>query len=297
MIDSFAPVNPNLIDVPLPEDGYPDDKAAGDTIDVLRDMCGAASREFPASWWVEPRDWEEVARENDKHQTWGMNYVDRFTHQGNSHECTCHSLRANFECAWNAQRGVILGPPKNGVRLPTSAKGSPVWVSPLSVYAEANPGQWGGASVREVLEIAVRRGMLPEPKQPKPYRFKHTLQGTIGADSVNQSGGAWVPMSRFPSGWQETAKHFRPLEVVFAESFEQAICILLRGRMNSVGRDGHAVPWGAINFVSQAIAYPDSYNVIRYDSFSKAKSAWRGSFSIISTTAPDDWDNPAGAAA
>jgi hypothetical protein len=190
---------------------------------------------------------------------------------------------------------VILGPPKNGVRLPTSAKGSPVWVSPLSVYAEANPGQWGGASVREVLEIAVRRGMLPEPKQPRPYQFKHTLQGTIGADSVNQSGGAWVPMSRFPNGWQETAKWFKPREIVYPNDWRVGLSIVLRGRAVSVGRNGHAVPYAIYSHRTKMMGYHDSYNVVRWDSERLWKSCIAsGSFSIISTTQPADRMKPAG---
>ena len=167
-------------------------------------------------------------------------------------------------------------------------------MSALSAYIEANPGQWGGANVQQVLEIAVRRGLLPDKIQPKPYKFKHSLHGTCGAGRINQSSGPWVKLSQLPEGWEETASHFKPLEVVFPSSFEQAMCLLLNSRLVSVGRDGHAVPWGGIDFDNDLVPYADSYDVIRFDSMKRAKSAWRGSFSIISTTAPDDWNNPAG---
>jgi hypothetical protein len=42
------------------------------------------------------------------------------------------------------------------------------------------------------------------------------------------------------------------------------------------------------------MAYPDSYNVTRYDSDQTARSAWRGSFAIATVTLPDDWSRPAG---
>lgn len=294
-MNSFAPVPSNLIDVVLPFSGYIDD--GGNTIDVLRDMCGSASREFPAPMSVDPKNWADVARFNDLHNTWGYNYVDRFTNQHPTHECTCHSLSRNMEAARNRQRGIIFADgPKHNFRYPASSKGS-VWLSPLSIYAEANPNIRGGANVREVLEIACRRGFLPETIQPFNYNFKHSLIGTAGGGNSNQSSGAWVPLSRFPSGWKDTAALFRPEEVIFPASFEQAISLLLHGILVSVGRNGHAVPWSHLIFKDNqlsSIGYIDSYNIVRYDSVRTAQSAWRGSFAIVSTTTPDDWMNPAG---
>lgn len=297
-MNSFAPINPSLVDVVLPPSGYPDELKAQDTRDVLVQVCGAASRAFPSSWWIEPKDWADKARDNDKYHTWGLNYVDRFTNQNPTHECTCHSLRTNFEAARNRQLGIIYPDgPKKDYRYAESSKGS-VWVSPLSVYAEANPRQWGGAGVQQVLEIACRRGMLPEKIQPHEYGLRHTLVGTTGEGNSNQSHGDWVPLSRFPEGWEKTAAWFKPLEVIFPESYEQAVCILLHGGLVSVGRSGHAVPWSALQFDSNgnvtAAPYPDSYNIVRYDSVRTMKSAWDGSFAIVSVTAPDSWDKPAG---
>lgn len=293
-MSAFDPVDPALVDVILPPSGYPVELAAEDTRDVLFDVCGSASRDFPQSLWIEPKDWADKARENDKYRTWPVNYIDRFTNQNPTHECTCHSLRTNFEGARNRQLAAIFAEgPKKGFRYPESAELNSVWVSPLSVYAEANPRQWGGANVRQVMEIACRRGMLPEKIQPRDYGFKHTLQGTTGAGNSNQSNGPWVPVSRFPEGWQETAKNFRPLEVIFPQSWEQAVCLVLHGMFVSVGRNGHAIPWGKFNIAEGVMAYPDSYDVVRYDSLRTVKSAWQGSFAIASVTAPDDWTKPA----
>ena len=112
-MNSFDQVNPALIDVVIPESGLIED--GGDTTDVLKQMCGNAARDFPASLWIEPRDWEDKARDNDKYHTWPMNYLDRYTNQNPSHSCTCHSLRANAEAARNRQRGIIFpdGPKKD----------------------------------------------------------------------------------------------------------------------------------------------------------------------------------------
>lgn len=295
-MSAFAPIDPRLIDVVLPEEsGYPDALAAEDTEDVLREVCGDATRDFPEALWIEPRDWADKAAENDKAGSWAMNFIDRFTNQGpSSHECTAHSLCANFTAARNRARGVRYGDgPRKGYRHPESAVFGSVFVSPLSVYAEANPRQWGGATVRSVLEIAVRRGILPDRIQPREYGFRHSLQGTSGEGNSNQSGGSWIPVSRFPEGWQETAKLLRPLEVIFPSSYEQAVCLVLHGMAVSVGRSGHAVPWCAWNARQRLMPYPDSYNVIRYDSERVARSAWRGSFAIASVTLPDDWSRPA----
>lgn len=296
MIDSFAPVPTDLLDVVLPEhDGYPDELAAEDTPDVLRDVCGAASREFPQGLWIDPKDWADKARENDKHKTWPMNYIDRYTNQTPTHECTCHSLRANAEACRNRLRGVIFPEgPKANFRYAESAEYGSVWLSPNSVYAEANPRVRGGANVRQVLEIACRRGMLPETKQPRDYGLKHTMIGTTGKGGLNQASGPWLAVSQFPSGWEATAAWFKPLEVIFPSSWEQAVCLVLHGYAVSVGRSGHAIPWCQWNVTNQAMAYPDSYDVTRYDSLSTVKRAWSGAFAIASMTVPDDWLKPAG---
>lgn len=289
------PIDPALIDVVLAPSGYPPELAAEDTPDAIRDACGSASRDFPKSLWIEPKDWADKARDNDKHGTWPLNYVDRYTNQDPTHECTCHSLRANFEGARNRQRGVSYPDgPKKGFRYAESAEVGSVWVSPLSVYLEANPRQWGGANVRQVMEIACRRGMLPEKIQPHDYGFQHTLQGTTGRGNNNQSSGPWVRISQLSEGWEQTAAKFKPLEVIFPESWEQAVCLVLNGLLVSVGRNGHAIPWAKWDVGQQVMAYPDSYDVTRYDSLRTVKSAWQGSFAIASVTAPDDWSKPAG---
>lgn len=298
-MNSFDPINPNLIDQKMPShDGYPDAIKAGDTPDVLRAACGSASRDFPKALWLERSDWADKARENDKYGTWPINYIDRFTHQGNSHECTCHALTRVAEACRNRQRGIIFKDgPKKDFRYPDSSKGS-VWLSPLSIYAEANPGQWGGAGCQQVLEISCRRGFLPEKTQPKDYGFKHALQGTAGGQAgSNQSTGPWVRVSGFPSGWQETAKWFKPLEVIFPDTWEQAVCLLLHGYALEYGRDGHAIPPAIWNVAESAAGYVDSYNRVLYDSLSTFKRASEGCFAIASMTAPDDWDHPAGIAA
>lgn len=294
-MNSFSPIDQALIDVILPPSGYPAELAAMDTPDALRDCCGEAAREFPKALWIEPKDWADKARDNDKYHTWGINYVDRFTNQDPSHECTCHGLRTTAEGCRNRQRGIIFPDgPKKGFRYEESQSGS-VWLSPLSIYSEANPNQWGGAGCIQVLNIACRRGFLPEKIQPRDYGFKHQIQGTTGKGGMNQSSGPWIPLSRFPDGWQETAKWFQPKEVIVTTDWEQAVCLLLHGRILEYGRNGHAIPPCIWSIANNAAGYVDSYDIVRWDSLGTFKSAVRGGvFSIESMTAPDDWTKPAG---
>lgn len=294
-MNSFDKIDTRLIDVPLsvPHDGYPDDKKAGDTVDVLKEACGDASTEFPQRLYVDPSNWADFARDNDKYHTWALNYVDRFTMQDPTHECTCHALRACAEGARNKQLGIIYPDgPKKDFRYEESKKGS-VWLSPLSIYSEANPNIRGGAGCQQVLRIACKRGFLPEKIQPVEYGFKHSLVGTQGKGNSNQSSGEWVKLSNFPDGWQETAKGFKPLEVIICEEFEQVVSLVLHGYLVEVGRSGHAIPYSHWNVATNVMGYVDSYNVVRFDSKRTVQGCSNGAFAIVSMTTPDDWLRPA----
>ena len=307
MINSFAPVDPSLIDVVLPQDeqGYPEAEMLADRESgVLWDYCGAASRKMPAALRVEPSQWAKRARENDANGTWPMNYRDRFTFQSPTHECVYHSLDCNFSVARNRARSIrFLDGPKKGFRYEESALGS-VFMSPQSGYVRVNPKtkrnpqQRGGSNVRQSLETITGKGWLPDKIQPRDYGFKHTLHGTSGRGNNNQSSGPYISVDDLPEGWEETAKHFRAMEAIFPESFEDAVSLILNGYAVSVGRDGHAVPWSMLSFDSRdnlvGAPYPDSYDVVRVDSVRTMKSAWKGAFSIATVVNPGDWLKPAG---
>jgi hypothetical protein len=281
-------VNPALIDSSPPDpSGYPAELAVRDTEDNLR-MLGA--RDFPDSLWIEPREWGEWAQRNDEQKLWATNLRNRWTNQSGTHECTCHSLIQCAESAWNATAG---------------GKDHAVLFSQIGIYAEANPGQRGGAYVQQVLSIAMNRGFIPERIRGQENRFKHTLHGTCGRGNADNSSGPWVPLNRFPEGWQQTARHFRPRLVINPTSVEQMVCLLLRRRRIGVGRDGHAVPLGRVlwqggfdrnNPLKNILAgYCDSYDVERFDSLTRMRKSVSGSFCIWEMHVPDDWSKPAGA--
>lgn len=296
MIDSFTKLDPRILDQRSPEvslhDGYPDDLKAGDTPDALKDACGDAARDFPRELEVDPGLWKDFARDNDKYHTWPWHYVDRFTNQNPTHECTCHALRTLAEAARNKQRSIIFPDgPKRDFRYDQSAKGS-VWLSPLSIYSEANPRVRGGAGCQQVLNIACRRGFLPEKIQPASYGFRHDLVGTTGTGGKNQSKGPWVALGDFPSGWQETAAYFKPQEVIICTGWEQVVSLILHGYCVEVGRSGHAIPYAFWNVESEAMGYVDSYDVIRWDSKRTVMGCSNGAFAIKTMPVPASWMQP-----
>ena len=262
--------------------GYPDGLSQNDTSEALAGLQG--TRDFPDWLWIEPRDWQEVARQNDKFGTWPESYRSRWTNQQPTHECTCHALVQNMEISWNRQR---------------QKSGEQLWLSPLSVYSEATPGRWGGSYMQKTLSIALRRGVLPEHNGPNGVGsqqsiFEHTLNCSSGEKSP--WGGPWVRLQDFPEGWKSTARHFRPLEVCNPRSWEEIVCLILNGYCVSVGRNGHAIPYVQIVWRNGQIyaKYADSYELHRYDSKRNIQRGVGGAYAIMTMSAPNSWDNPAG---
>ena len=267
--------------IPAEDTGYNEDVAKEDSVESF---AAAGMVDFPDHLWIEPRDWKDWARDNDKYGTWPDDYRNRFTNQSLTHECTCHSLLQGMEIAWNRQR---------------KSKRDAVYLSALSVYAEANPRIRGGASIVGVVRIAMNRGMLPEYNGPggpgtQKDRFQHTLN--CSASNSDRDGGPWVAIRNFPPGWENTARHFKPLEVINIDTWEQHVCLVLHGIAVNNGRSGHAIPhvkivWRDGSLYSQ---YSDSYDLYRYDSTRMIRSGASNAYGIASTTIPDDWQKPAG---
>ena len=279
-MNSFDHVDPSLIDVfPTEHDGYPEEFEAMDTVESLR---AVGARDFPDEWWIDPNDWDDAARDCDKYHTWPEDYRNRFTNQSGTHECTCHSLTQQFEIAYNAQR---------------HGAGTAIFVSPLSIYSEANPRIRGGANIQTVLSICQRRGFLPEyhgPDGPNTQRgkYRHTIVGTQGKGNDQNSGGDWVRLSNFPDGWTDTGRHLRALKCINIDRWEQMVCIVLRSRAVGVGRKGHAVPLTKWMAADQVMQYTDSYDRHLYDSITTMKRSVGGAHAIVTTCNPDDWDFP-----
>lgn len=284
MPDSLNVTFPDsLLDVvPTVDTGY----RGFDTEDTVETFSAAGVIDFPDSYWIDPKDWEDKARENDKYGTWAEDYSNRFTNQSPTHECTCMALLQCCEIAWNRQRG---------------SKDDAVWFSALGTYEEANPRIRGGASVRGVLKLAMARGMVPEHDGPagpgtQQSKFKFTRCGTMGKGNATQSHGPWLPYKDYPAGHRDTSRHFRPLEIINVASWEQHFCLLLNGLAVGNGRSGHSIPHvRAVKRDGKWFSkYKDSYDLFRYDSISMVRSGVGAAYCIASMTRPDDWKRPAG---
>lgn len=287
------------VDIVLPPDeqGYPEELAKQDRdAAALFAAGGEASTTLPDSWYVEDKDVEALCAENDERKTWPINRRSRFTNQQPTHECTNHSEVCNFEIARNADLGIIYPEgPKANFRYDESKTSGDVFFSCMVPYNRANPRIYGGAIVRQILQFAMEDGQMPDHIQPHDYKFRHTMPGTMGQGNSNQSHGDWVPYTKMPEGWRDTAKWFKPREIVYPNDWRVGLSIVLRGRAVSVGRNGHAVPYSLYSFKTRMMGYIDSYNVVRWDSERLWKSCIAsGSFSIISTTQPADRMKPAG---
>jgi len=287
-------IDRSLIDVfPSVPTGYIDGDE--DTADNLFAACGESARAFPKEMMVPKSERKAMAEANDRNRTWGLNYLSRFTAQGNSHECAGHAVTRSIEAARNRLRGIIYdeGPRKN-FRYTASAKGD-VYLSPLSLYLEANPSQWGGSNIVRNVNIAQRRGVLPDRVQPAEYGLRHTLHGSAGGkESSNQSIGPWVRLRDLPEGFEDTSKHFRPLEIIIIENEDQGISALLHGGVIAYGRSGHAVAVAGWKHAQDIYPYADSYDRVLYDSARTFRSACRGAVCVWTTTQPQDWLKPAG---
>lgn len=287
MPDSLNVIFPDskLDNTPIGDTGYNEDKAAEDSVESF---AAAGFVDFPDHLWIEPKDWEDYARENDKYQNWARDYSNRFTNQSPTTECTCHCLLQCCESRYNKQRGAITQ--------------DAVWFSALGIYEEADPSGRSGASVVGVLKIAMRRGMVPEYDGPagpgtQKSKYKFTRPGTRGKGNATQSGeGDWLSFSRYPDSFTDTSRHFKPLEIINVDSWEQHFCLLLRGYAVGNGRSGHSIPhMRAVKrdgvWYSE---YKDSYDTFRYDSISYVRNGVGAAYSIASFTQPDDWAKPAG---
>ena len=240
---------------------------------------GAAA--FADHFLIDEADWDDWARENDKHKAWAFDFNPRTTHQGKSHECVCHASVRAFEMAWCSQFGEIE---------------NAIFGSPLSVYSEANPRQWGGSYMQDALNIITERGIIPEHDgvngegYQRDSLFRHTLHQTAG----RSDSGPWVKVGNFPTGWKKTSRHLRFLEAYNINSkgaFGSALC---RGWPIVNGRSGHSIPHAKLVWRDGRVhsMYVDSYHRYGYDSMRMWSAG--GAYCVRTVTRPHSISRPAG---
>tara|TARA_R110002074_G_scaffold401372_1_gene599345 strand:+ start:730 stop:1530 length:801 start_codon:yes stop_codon:yes gene_type:complete len=259
-------IDPKLIDVEFKFDGLKDDA----TEDQL---LAAGAKRFPESLLIDRSEWDDRIEELDKQKQWAEDYSGRFTAQANSHECVAHASCQNAQIAFNRQY--------NGMD-------NDVWFSPLALYTRVTGGsRWGGSNVLSTMRQMMANGLIPDHDGPagknsQQKLFDHTLHETSGRTEDWWPTSGWVNPSELPDGWEETAKHFRALEVYTVPDRAAHASALLRGWCVTNGRNGHSIPHVRLQkdgnrYLSK---YKDSYRVYRYDS----EKLWGGGFVIRSMT-------------
>lgn len=274
-------IDPKLIDVQFQPDGMIEESPAS----MERALKGAGAKDFPDKLLIDRSEWDDRIREMEEQKAFAEHFSPRFTHQGNSHECVCHASTQAFECAYNRQLGN-----KNPVRF-----------SPLSLYTRITGGrQWGGSMVSDALYELIENGHIPEYDGEEwmgghlgqKERFRASLHLTSGRSESWWPTSGWVKPRDLPSGWEQTARHFRVLEAFWIPDRAAHFSALLRGMVVVNGRDGHSIPHMAVvkDGGSYLSKYKDSYDVFRYDSERKTG----GGYAIRAVTMPDDPNKPAG---
>ena len=263
-------IDPKLIDVEFEFDGLTNDPTE-------QDLLYAGAKPFPQDLLIDRSEWDDRIAELDKRKAWAEDYSGRFTAQQNSHECVAHASCQNAMIAYNRQY--------NGL-------GHDVWLSPLALYTRVTAGRrWGGSNVIDTLYEMIKNGCIPDHDGPAGKNtqakiFKHTLHETSGRTEDWWPTSGWVEPDELPSGWKETAKHFRVTECYTVPSRAAHASALLRGWCITNGRNGHSIPHVRLSregnrYLSK---YKDSYRVYRWDS----EKLWGGGFVVRSMTTGDD---------
>lgn len=259
-----GPIDERLIDCEMPADGmiegHPDDETFGD--------------EFPQAMVIPRGEWQQWITSN---QAAGFSltlYNDTLNYQAPEHSCVSNATETAIRVVRNAQLGLAHR----------------VKFSPMSLYCRVNSHRWGGSSMLKNLSESTSRGILPEDTPEQKLIFAHTAH----------QNAVYFPARELPDGWEQTAKHFRPLLAYRVLTAEQFASALLRGWPVVNGRSGHSICHLELiardgRFLSK---YADSYGTARGDGGylydSESKWATGGAWCLVSVTCPDDPAKPAG---
>jgi len=141
-----------------------------------------------------------------------VNLVKKIKDQGNEGSCASNATAQAAEIIFNKQSGV-----DNWIEL-----------SAMSLYKrvgrDPNSGSTVSSNLREIRDV----GILPVNNDKNKRRFVHTFPPR----------GFYT---KYPRGWQETAKQFRVTEWWDITSFDGFVTALLTGSPVVYGRSGHAI--------------------------------------------------------
>lgn len=107
--------------------------------------------------------------------------------------------------------------------------GQVVHLSAISLYKRIGSSPGSGAMVSDGLSEMQRRGVLPLDNDENKAKFgQHVMPNT-----------GWS--TRFPDGWEETAKRFRAVEATIIRNVNELFTACLRQDPVVVGRSGHSI--------------------------------------------------------
>lgn len=159
--------------------------------------------------------------------------------------------------------------------------GKTVHLSAMSLYKRIGSSPGSGAMVSDGLEEMQSRGILP---------LDNEANRAVFGDKVMPNTG-WS--TKYPDGWEETAKHFKVVEATIINSVNELFTACLRQDPVVVGRSGHSICyltpiWKDDRWVFK---YANSWgdwgdNGYGYDSSSLYKSSAQWAFALRVVTNP-----------
>lgn len=155
-------------------------------------------------------------------------------------------------------------------------KDAVVHLSAISLYKRIGRTAQSGAIVSDGWKELKARGVLPLDNEANRRDFAHVMPNT----------GFSRP---FPTGWEETAKHFAGLEAWPINTVEGLFTALLEGHPCVVGRQGHAICYTRLmrdNRRRKIMKYANSWHEswgqegFGFDSESQIREAARWAFAV-----------------
>lgn len=132
----------------------------------------------------------------------------------------------------------------------TRRYGKQAWVSlsGMSVYRWIGSSAQSGAMISDGMKQIATVGALPVNSPENAAKYAHTHPRT---GFKNQ----------FATNWKDTAKLFRVTKHARCEGADEVGSALLAGLMGFVGRNGHSVPYGYLDYSGNAFlaAYANSW--------------------------------------
>lgn len=156
--------------------------------------------------------WKGLCQQIETTKSSGAYLVTRIYDQGQEGSCVANAAAQAHEICQSLQFG-------HRQVVPLSA---------ISLYKRIGSSPNSGSYVSSALRELCSRGILPLATEDNRRRFAHTMPNT----------GFYQP---FPSGWEQTASHFRIHEYYRTWSVDELISALLLGFPVIVGRRGHAI--------------------------------------------------------